>query len=290
MPEHLERVGLPVAPVEREHQLPAEPLAAPVLGDQRLELGDELAMAPEREVGLDAVLERRQPQLLQPRHLGLRERLVADVLVGVPAPQPERLAEARLRRAGLAPRQLGTPARDQELEALEIQLAGREAQPVAGPVQLDPLGAQAPAQAVHVDLQGVDGRRGRLLTPQRVDQPVARDDLPAGDQQAREQRHLLARRQLDGAGGGGDLHGSEHAELHGRQSSVPARRSASSARTLRGAVGRHAGESVAPGAFVFAAAAFRAGGVERPAARPALARLRGGGDRGVRRADALAAP
>ena len=28
-----------------------------MLGDQRLELGDELAMAPEREVGLDAVLD-----------------------------------------------------------------------------------------------------------------------------------------------------------------------------------------------------------------------------------------
>jgi hypothetical protein len=216
LPEHRERVGLPVAPVEGEHQLPAEPLAAPVLGDQRFELCDQIAMAPEREVGVDPVLERRQPQLLQPRHLGLRERFVADVLVGLAAPQPERLAEARLRRAGLAPRQLGAAACDQELEPLEVQLTGREAEPVAGPVLLDPLRAEAPAQPVDVDLQRVDRRRGRLLTPQRVDQPVARDDVPARDQQAREQRHLLARRQLDGAGGGGDLHGSEHPELHGR--------------------------------------------------------------------------
>ena len=227
LPEHLERVGLAVAPVQGEHELPAEPLAAPVLGNQRLELGDELAVVTERELRLDTVLERRQPQLLEPRHLCLRERLVADVLVGPPAPQPERLAEARLRRGGLAPRQLGAPARDEELEALEVQLAGRQPQPVPGPVQLDPLGAEAPAQPVHVDLQRVDGRRGRLLAPQRIDQPVARDDVSARDQQAREQRHLLARRQLDGAGGGGDLNGPEHAELHGCQSSVPTGRSAS---------------------------------------------------------------
>jgi hypothetical protein len=30
VPEHRERVGLPIAPVEGEHQLPAEPFAAPV--------------------------------------------------------------------------------------------------------------------------------------------------------------------------------------------------------------------------------------------------------------------
>ena len=184
-------------------------------------------MAAEREIRLDAVLERRQPQLLQPRHLGLRERLVAHVLVRPPAPQPERLAEARRRRGGFAARQLGRPRATSVLEALEVELAGRQAQPVPGPVQLDPIGAEPVAQAGHVDLQRVDGCRGRLLAPQRVDQPVARDDLAARDQQAREQRDLLARRQLDGAGGGGDLHGPEHAELHGCQSSVPTARSAS---------------------------------------------------------------
>ena len=92
-PKHLERRGLPIAPIEGEHQLPAEPLAARVLRDQRLELGNEIAMAAELQVGLDPILERRQPQLLQPRHLRLRERLVPHVLVGRPAPQPERLAK-----------------------------------------------------------------------------------------------------------------------------------------------------------------------------------------------------
>ena len=92
-------VGLPVAPVEGEHQLPAEPLAALVLGDQRLELGDEIAMAPEREVGLDPVLERRQPQLLQPR---------SPQLARTPrSARPRRPAHATAR----APRESSTPPR-----------------------------------------------------------------------------------------------------------------------------------------------------------------------------------
>ena len=57
---HGERVGLAARAVEREHQLPAQPLAQRVLRDQPLELGDELRMTAEREVGVDPVFERRR--------------------------------------------------------------------------------------------------------------------------------------------------------------------------------------------------------------------------------------
>ena len=55
-----ERVGLAARAVEREHELRARPFAQRLGGDERLELGDELGVAPERKVGLDPLLERRR--------------------------------------------------------------------------------------------------------------------------------------------------------------------------------------------------------------------------------------
>ena len=75
------------------------------------------------------------------------------------------------------------------------------------------VGRQPLTQPVHLHLQGVHRRCGWPLAPQRVDQPVTRYDLAAGNQQAREQCHLLPGRQLDRAGPGSDPHRSQHTEL-----------------------------------------------------------------------------
>ena len=58
--EHLERVGLPAAAVEREHQLSAQTLAKRVLCDERLELRHEVPVAAECQVSVEAVLDRSQ--------------------------------------------------------------------------------------------------------------------------------------------------------------------------------------------------------------------------------------
>ena len=91
--EALERVGLPPRPVQGEHQLAVQPLAVRVLGDERLELGDELIVPAEREVGLDALLERDEPQLLQARDLSGGEILVNEIGQRRPAPERQSLAE-----------------------------------------------------------------------------------------------------------------------------------------------------------------------------------------------------
>ena len=82
----MERVGLAAAAVEREHQLAAQALAEHVLGDQRLELRHQLVMAAERQVGVDPILERGQPELLQPGDLALRERLAVKIGQRLSAP------------------------------------------------------------------------------------------------------------------------------------------------------------------------------------------------------------
>jgi hypothetical protein len=87
--------------------------------------------------------------------------------------------------------------RDQPLEALEVELAGLDRDPVAGAVRLDPVGADRLPEAVDVDLQRGRGRCGRLVAPECIDERVAGDDLAGAEEEGREQRALLRRSQRD---------------------------------------------------------------------------------------------
>src|SRR5439155_23167356 len=97
----LKRVGLPARAIEREHQLRPWPLPERFLRDQLFELRDEACVAAEREVCVDALLERREPLVLKPRAGVARERL-RELGQRWTAPELERLAEplrSRLRVA-----------------------------------------------------------------------------------------------------------------------------------------------------------------------------------------------
>ncbi len=89
----MQRLGLAVGAVEGEHELAPEPLPQRMPSDERLQLADELSVAAEREVGLDALFERRQLQLVQARDLALCERLVGEVGQGRAPPEGERPAQ-----------------------------------------------------------------------------------------------------------------------------------------------------------------------------------------------------
>jgi hypothetical protein len=52
----LQRVGLPVTPIQGRHQLAAEAFAGRVRADQLTQLGHLLRMAAERERDIDALL------------------------------------------------------------------------------------------------------------------------------------------------------------------------------------------------------------------------------------------
>jgi len=62
--------------VQGQHQLTAETLSERVPADERLELGDELVVPAECEVGVDAILQARELLLCEPSALPLRERLL----------------------------------------------------------------------------------------------------------------------------------------------------------------------------------------------------------------------
>src|SRR5262249_29656790 len=122
-----ERIGLPAAPVQRQHQLRTQMLAQWMLLDQHLELADQLGLAPELEISLDALLERRQPQLLQPPDRRLRERRVGQTDKPRPAPQPKRRAQLRRRVRWLRPVRLA----QQPLETVKVELVAIDAQQIS---------------------------------------------------------------------------------------------------------------------------------------------------------------
>ena len=108
-----QRLRLPPRPVEGEHQLAAEPFPQRVLGDQALELGDELRTLAALEIGVDPPLLRRETELLEPRGLFAREGLKCEIGERRPAPQRERIVK-----------RLGAALRRELLETRKVQLAG----------------------------------------------------------------------------------------------------------------------------------------------------------------------
>ena len=79
--------------MERQHQLAGESLLQGMLADERLELRDRLARQPPQQIGVDASLDRLQPQPVETGDLILCEGLVGEVLVGPTPPRGERLTE-----------------------------------------------------------------------------------------------------------------------------------------------------------------------------------------------------
>jgi hypothetical protein len=182
----LQRLRLAPRAVEREHVLAAQPFAIGVGGDERLELGHELAVTAEREVGGDPLLERHQVKVLEPRRLEGRERGLPEIRERGPTPERERPAERR-RSFGrrFCPRSFG-----QRSEALHVELACFDAKEVAAAAGDDSVSTEQLAQRMHGDLESVCRRLGRILAPQCVDQPVAGDDGVRVQEQGSEQGPL----------------------------------------------------------------------------------------------------
>ena len=142
-------------------------------GRERVELACERAVAARVEVGVDPRLQRGQPRFLEPRRLRLRERLEGEVGERLPPPERERAVRVAVG--------------DQAREAVDVELVGVDADDVARRPGDDPVGADRPAERVHVHLERARRARRRLLAPDPVDQAVGRDDVVRVEQELREQ-------------------------------------------------------------------------------------------------------
>ena len=131
---HRERLGLPSAAVQRQHQQLAQPLAQRVRGGQRGQLGDRLRVAADLQIEVEPGLDEEQVPLLQPGALGLRVR------------------------AGQSGQRFAVP----QVQRLDDQLAGPA--PVAGVLCLLGLGGQLLGQ---LGVEGADAVSGWRSRPTR---------------------------------------------------------------------------------------------------------------------------
>ena len=94
--ERGERLGLPAAPIQREHLQRPDVLTQGEALHERLGLRDRVALTAERQERLDARLLGRCSELLEPARRRLRERLIGEVGERGPAPHaPGRVPGAR---------------------------------------------------------------------------------------------------------------------------------------------------------------------------------------------------
>ena len=113
-----------------------------MLGDERLQLDDELLVASELEIGFDPLLLGCEAQLVEPRDLGLREVRVAELREGRAAPQPERLPQLLGGELGLATSSRSPRLLERVMKDVGVELAALEAKAVSVAVRLE----RAPAE------------------------------------------------------------------------------------------------------------------------------------------------
>jgi hypothetical protein len=138
----IERIGLPPAAIQSEHQLPQQPLAVRVAADEYLQFADHVAAVTEQQVGLDPVLHRGKARFLQARDLALSKRLVGQVGERLAPPQAQRALEPLAGVRQVTADELVARVGDHRLEASGVDLIGRDRQQITAAARQQQLGTQ----------------------------------------------------------------------------------------------------------------------------------------------------
>jgi hypothetical protein len=168
-------------------------------------------VAAEGEIGLDAVFERSEAQLLEARGLGLREGLVREVGKRRPPPEGECVAEEGRAVGRVRER---TRLRDEPLELRRVELLRTDREHVAGPAREQAVSTHELAEARHVALERRAGRVRRRAGPERVDELLGRDGLVRAQQEGGEDGALLRASERDLAPVLHNRQRTEHSKLH----------------------------------------------------------------------------
>ena len=174
-----------------------------MLGDEGLELSDEICVAAEPELELDPLADHQETEIVEPCDLRASEVLEGKFLQRRTSPERERFAQQFDRALRVV---LRARFGDERLEAVAIELPGFETEQIARRLRHDqlvvgarPARLEQSAQVRDVRLDHVGRRLGSLLAPDVVDQPLARDDLVRAQEQAQEERALLGGSQMHDA-------------------------------------------------------------------------------------------
>ena len=183
--KRLERIRLAAAAVERQHQLPPQPLAEGVVRERRTERRRQLPMLAEREPDLEVLLERVDVQRLEPACLGAEPRRAGQTLQRRPAPEGQRRRDRVRRGRDVAVAQRGARLREQLLEPHRIHARVLERVPVGRAD--DRLLSERGAKAGDVMMERVPRSGRELLAPQAVDERVDVDHAALPEREHRQQ-------------------------------------------------------------------------------------------------------
>ena len=167
-------------------------------------------MTAELDVDVDPPLDGAGMELLEPRDLAPGKFLVGEIGKRRAAPERERLAEelgglVSARRVCL---------RAQRPEPRLVELAGIQPQDVAGRLRDHPVVGERLAELRHVDVERLRSARRLPLAPERVEQPLHRDDRVRVEEEHREQAALLRAAERQQSLAVVDLEWPEDPELH----------------------------------------------------------------------------
>ncbi len=209
-----ERIGLAFRPIQGEHQLPPQPFAVRVLADQAFQLIDQRGILAERKVGLNSILERRQPKILQTLGLQSQGPFVAHPCEGMAPPELQGLAQARRRSTTRSAFERLVSLSREPFETVRVHAVVPDVERVArGAARDRGIGTQHGAELGDVGADRRQGAFGRLSMPELVGEPIERNRPRSTDEQECEQ-HALARppeRNRDSIPD--DLDGAEHPKL-----------------------------------------------------------------------------
>jgi hypothetical protein len=205
--------------VAGEHELRPQSLPPWVCGDERLQLADQIRLAPEGEIGVDALLQRREAHVVQPPNLGLRKRGKGQILQGRPPEQSERFAQGRCGSLRITGRTRPPTLIHQGVESLQITLALTHLQEVSGRARQQPfrcpVALQHLSQPRNIRLNRVGGGRRRRVPPKPINQTITRDDLVVVEEEDRQGRPLFRAAERKHSLTVSDFKRTQNQELHG---------------------------------------------------------------------------
>ena len=169
----LERLGLPSAPIQGEHELPAGSLPERIVAHEPFELPDELRSAAKFQLGLDPLLDRGQAELLEAGRFVLGEALVGEVAERCAAPELERFPHRA--RPGARPPQIAPRSRAARNDAHRLPPPLHRARSQGS--GLDDVRPERLSELRHRVLERRRGSRRRALTPEVRDQALTGNNL-----------------------------------------------------------------------------------------------------------------
>ena len=196
----LQRLSLAPRPVEGAHQLASQLLAERILGDEGLELPDEIRVAAEPELELDPLADHGEPEILEPRDLRPSEVLERKFLQRRPSPEPECFTQQFDRALRVV---LRTRLGDERLEAVAIELPRFESEQITGRPRQDQawlvLGWPGWSSRRRCDTYvwiTLAADSGRCSPQMSSISRLTRDDLVRAQEQAQEERALFGGSQM----------------------------------------------------------------------------------------------